>query len=385
MQILNKYRTKFDKIFNIDIIYDDDSESNIKKMILKQVPLKDKTSLLKINNIFSEAMITHTFNSNYLNKSIESNLDNDNLYMIMNTAECSFSNLKKAKQKLMEYWLIEISKSIIDLHKIKIIHGDIKPDNILINKKEIKLADFEMSAFILNGNVQKFNNKMYTCTYRAPEVFFQDEWGFSADIWALGCTYIKILYGKNVLPKFESIDDYRLFFNNWNPRKYIEEIDTNEWYKKYNELLISMLDINPLKRPNIFIIYNELYRLLDNNNESPSSIISTEFNSLFKRDLINYSKNQDIFLKNEIIKLTNIKNNTYIDLIISLYLKNIDNVNKYNALTLRSCAIIINFIVFNSDINMINYTNQDISEIIKISKRVNFNYIDYINIFHIII
>ena len=51
----------------------------------------------------------------------------------------------------------EISKEVIGLHSKKIIHGDIKPHNIVFDQEEnlFKLIDFEMAMRVNEGSDQK--------------------------------------------------------------------------------------------------------------------------------------------------------------------------------------------------------------------------------------
>jgi calcium-dependent protein kinase len=77
----------------------------------------------------------------------------------------------------------QVAKGISYLHKQDIIHGDIKPSNILINEKdEIKICDFGLST--KTKNKEKVNGAKGTLNYLAPECIFPyDE---KVDIWALG-------------------------------------------------------------------------------------------------------------------------------------------------------------------------------------------------------
>lgn len=56
------------------------------------------------------------------------------------------------------------------IHTKKIVHGDIKPQNILIdNLGVIKVADFGISRDISKG-IQKFDKLGGTVAYMAPEM-----------------------------------------------------------------------------------------------------------------------------------------------------------------------------------------------------------------------
>jgi calcium/calmodulin-dependent protein kinase I len=68
----------------------------------------------------------------------------------------------------------------------------------------VKIADFNVSKFIEN-KVQKYNSlsrenyKMWTYTgtiaFTAPEVFMEDEYTESVDLWSAGCVLYTMLCG----------------------------------------------------------------------------------------------------------------------------------------------------------------------------------------------
>lgn len=80
---------------------------------------------------------------------------------------------------------IDLSQAISFLHKNDIVHGDIKPDNILVTEtEEIKLADFGIS--------QQNNKELrgYTKGYAPPEIINKEQTTatFPADIYSFGLT-----------------------------------------------------------------------------------------------------------------------------------------------------------------------------------------------------
>jgi serine/threonine protein kinase len=83
------------------------------------------------------------------------------------------------------------------IHKMGIIHCDIKPQNILYNKGRINICDFNISSLntgITHGNV-------YTSWYRPLESLY-GYYNQKSDIWALGCTMWE-LYSK--IPLFANL------------------------------------------------------------------------------------------------------------------------------------------------------------------------------------
>ena len=91
-------------------------------------------------------------------------------------------------------------KAVAHLHQNKIVHRDLKLDNILIDEqRRIKLIDFGFSVHA--GADQKLNLFCGTPHYMDPDISRKKEYnGHAADVWALGVILFILLTGK--LPFF---------------------------------------------------------------------------------------------------------------------------------------------------------------------------------------
>jgi serine/threonine protein kinase len=85
------------------------------------------------------------------------------------------------------------------LHSLNIIHGDIKPENIMYDRKteKVKIIDLGSSFYepqkCENGYSVFYIQSRY---YRAPEVIYEIKRSVAIDIWSLGCVLFEILFKK---------------------------------------------------------------------------------------------------------------------------------------------------------------------------------------------
>lgn len=75
------------------------------------------------------------------------------------------------------------------------MHRDLKPQNILINKKgSVQLADFGLArAFGLP--VKTYTHEVVTLWYRPPEILLgQKQYSTPVDIWSIGCIFSEMAH-----------------------------------------------------------------------------------------------------------------------------------------------------------------------------------------------
>lgn len=90
-------------------------------------------------------------------------------------------------------------------HENRVLHRDLKPQNLLINKRgELKLGDFGLArAFGIPVNT--FSNEVVTLWYRAPDVLMGSRtYSTSIDVWSCGCIMAEMLSG---VPLFRGRDN----------------------------------------------------------------------------------------------------------------------------------------------------------------------------------
>ena len=180
-------------------------------------------------------------------------------------------NIFQIKQKLKLIYEISLAIEYLHLNNIKIIHRDIKSSNILLdNDLHCKLCDFGMSKYYDNKNENiktkiennYKTNSQSTLFWMAPEYLCDGIFNSKSDIYSFGILIWEIFMEDTNPYKNVNINDYLLGNKDvvYKQRPLINEENFNEC-KEIKELMTSMWEQNPKKRPSIEKILNFLENL----------------------------------------------------------------------------------------------------------------------------
>ena len=164
--------------------------------------------------------------------------------------------LKRVSESNSIYIIKQLSQQLLLLKNNNIIHNDIKLDNVIIdiNNLNITLIDFGSSNII-----DKLENYNTTLVYAPPEFLNYNILSYQNDIWALGCLFYILLYGKHPFDK-NNLNNEELIINNIKHNDIIFENDKSIHVSKNTKLIIKkMLEKDPANRLTI----NELIIMLD--------------------------------------------------------------------------------------------------------------------------
>ncbi|XP_043916623.1 cyclin-dependent kinase 2-like [Protopterus annectens] len=114
---------------------------------------------------------------------------------------------------LVKSYLFQLLQGVSFCHSHRVIHRDLKPQNLLINEAgAIKLADFGL-ARAFGVPLRTYTHEVVTLWYRAPEILLGCKFYSTAvDVWSIGCIFAEMVTGRPVFPGDSEIDQlFRIF------------------------------------------------------------------------------------------------------------------------------------------------------------------------------
>ncbi|CAL5024339.1 unnamed protein product [Urochloa decumbens] len=116
--------------------------------------------------------------------------------------------------RIVKSFLKQILLGIAYCHSHRVLHRDLKPQNLLIDRDNnlLKLADFGL-ARAFGIPVRTFTHEVVTLWYRAPEILLgARHYSTPVDVWSVGCIFAEMVNQKPLFPGDSEIDElFKIF------------------------------------------------------------------------------------------------------------------------------------------------------------------------------
>jgi cyclin-dependent kinase len=114
---------------------------------------------------------------------------------------------------ILKSFLYQLLTGVAYCHHHRVLHRDLKPPNLLINREgQLKLADFGL-ARAFGIPVRSYTHEVVTLWYRAPDVLMGSrKYSTPVDIWSVGCIFAEMANGRPLVAGTSEADQLDRIF-----------------------------------------------------------------------------------------------------------------------------------------------------------------------------
>jgi serine/threonine protein kinase len=143
---------------------------------------------------------------------------NNKLYLVFEFVDQDLKKCMESMPNSMEIfqvksYLYQLLAGIAFCHANRVLHRDLKPQNLLIDSYgNLKLADFGL-ARAFGIPIRSYTHEVVTLWYRAPEILLgAKQYSTPVDTWSIGCIFAEMVNKQPLFPGDSEIDElFRIF------------------------------------------------------------------------------------------------------------------------------------------------------------------------------
>ncbi|XP_028648051.1 rhodopsin kinase grk7-a [Erpetoichthys calabaricus] len=171
-------------------------KKRLKKKTGEKMALLEKQILEKVNSPFIVKLAYAYETKTHLCLVMSLMNGGDLKYHIYNMGE------RGIEMKRAIYYTAQITCGLLHLHSIQIIYRDMKPENVLLDDNgQCRLSDLGLAVQVREG--KEIKQKAGTNGYMAPEILKEENYTYSVDWFALGCSVYEMIAGRTPFKNFK--------------------------------------------------------------------------------------------------------------------------------------------------------------------------------------
>ncbi|ORY93374.1 kinase-like domain-containing protein [Syncephalastrum racemosum] len=164
---------------------------------LKYINKEECIRIDAVRNIIRERAILEQLDHPFLCRLRFAFQDSEHMYMVtdlMLGGDLHYHICRQSfSEDVLKFWFAELSSAIKYLHYQRVVHRDIKPQNILLDDRgHVHVTDFNVATYLHSRRTLTSNSG--TGYYMAPEIHKGGGYNEAVDWWSLGVTLYECVY-----------------------------------------------------------------------------------------------------------------------------------------------------------------------------------------------